>query len=43
MDLDELAEWLERHPEIASITITEIVETTTPPAGSPPEWGTDES
>jgi|KBSMisStandDraft_5_1062788.scaffolds.fasta_scaffold381890_1 hypothetical protein len=30
MDLDELAEWLERHPEIASITITEIVETTLP-------------
>lgn len=35
MDLDELAEWLERHPEIASITITEIVETTTPLAVDP--------
>lgn len=27
MDLDAIAEWLERHPEIESVTITEITET----------------
>ena len=28
MDLDSLAEWLERHPEIAEVTLTEVITTT---------------
>jgi hypothetical protein len=35
MNLDDLAEWMERHPEIESITITEIVETTLTPDMTP--------
>jgi hypothetical protein len=27
VNLDDLAEWLERHPEIESVTITEVTET----------------
>jgi hypothetical protein len=29
MDLDSLAEWLERHPEIAEVTVTEVITTIT--------------
>ena len=29
MDLDSLADWLERHPEIAEVTVTEVITTTT--------------
>ena len=30
-NLDALAEWLERHPEIAEVTLTEIITTTYEP------------
>ena len=35
MDLDQLADWLERHPDIESVTVTEVVETVLTPQVTP--------
>jgi cystathionine beta-lyase/cystathionine gamma-synthase len=40
MNLDDIAEWLERHPEIAEVIVTEIVTTTYPELPAEQEGGT---
>lgn len=35
MDIDRLADWLAHHPEIESVTVTEVVETLLTPELTP--------